>query len=155
MSNQDTPQTAVGSGPTPAYPVNRTATIPAVWVDAQGQTHGDDWPLNTTQTVRGTASDGSTVTIGSTSTQAGPNQAPRVTGSSISIEQGNVRYSVDLNPDGSIQGTGGAANIRMNPTEVANLAQYFDNITDPDLVSGATLDAAVARFRQAASIERK
>lgn len=144
MSEQDT-----------TYPVNRTALIPATYVDEKGVQHGDDWPLKTTQQVQGVASDGSNVFIGSTSTQDGPNVAPRVTGSSIAVERAGVRYSVDLNSDGSVSGTGSAKGVRLSGTEVLNLAQYFDNITDTDSVTQGTLDKALAQFQRSSGLERK
>lgn len=162
MSSPDAPKPtltgapqSVASGPTPAFDVRRTRLIPPALIDPQGVPQSANWPQVTTQEVQGYASDGSTVRIGSRSTQAGPNEQPRVTGSGIAIERGAVRYSVDLNPDGSISGTGSAAGVRMDPAEVANLAQYFDRITDENAVSGATLDTVLAQFRQSSGIERK
>lgn len=151
----DAPRTEVGSGPTPAFPVSREAKVPPVIIDKDGVEHGGDWPRVTSQQVQGNTSDGSNVFIGSTSRQAGPHAAPSVTGSSIAVQRGDVRYSVDLNPDGSVSGTGSAAGLRMSAADVAKLAQYFDKITDEQFVSGATLDTALNEFRRASGIERK
>ncbi len=138
------------------YPVSRSAMIPAPLIDENGVPQHSDWPRMTSQIVKGKASDGGTVIIGSTSVQDAESIAPRVTGSSIAYEarKGDVRYSVDLNPDGSISGTGKAAGISMDPVAVANLAKYYDALTDHSRVSGAQLNDALQAVRKLGGIER-
>lgn len=149
------PQSALGSGPTPAFPVVRSATIPATRV-ARGEVVADNWPLSVTQRSEGITEDGNRVQLGSSFEQAGPGQSRKVTGAFLSVDQdgdGVSDYSVRIGADGRSTITGVAA--RLSREEGLNIAQYITALTDGSATSGADMNQALALFRHAAGLTRK